>query len=567
LAHGHASFRSRHRVLLWVAGGLLAVLVALGVAMAVVAHRAEPFVRARIVEAIGARFHARVELDSFHISLGNGLRGEWGLWAEGRGLRIWPPAQVEGVSAPSPPPPIQPLIRLDEFRFHAPLRYEPGTPVVISMVELNGLAVHVPPRSHFLHAAANASNVADASQPKPGASAVRFLVDTIVCRRAQLVLENGNPEKLPVEIDFAQFKLTGISTHGAMHYDASLTNPRPRGAIHTTGDFGPWQVEDPGESAVAGEYRFDNADLADFKGIAGILNSTGHYRGTLRDLAVDGETDTPDFRLSHFDNALALHTQFHARVDGTDGDTWLDDVDATLGRSHLDVQGKIVRVLAAEAGGPPHSIGHDIALTVNVDRGRIEDFVHLASHGSTPLLTGNLKLKTTLHIPPGPAPVHERMKLNGQFLLDDAKFASEKVQDRIKSLSLRGQGRPGEVKTTDSASMRSQMQGDFQLAAGIVTLPSLTYTVPGAVIQLKGTYGLEGGALAFTGTAKTDATVSQMVGGWKGLLLKPADRFFKKDGAGAEVPVHIGGTREKPEFGVDLKSMKSTTPQRPGENQ
>jgi len=33
-----------------------------------------------------------------------------------------------------------------------------------------------------------------------------------------------------------------------------------------------------------------------------------------------------------------------------------------------------------------------------------------------------------------------------------------------------------------------------------------------------------------------EATVSKMVGGWKGLLLKPADRFFKKNGAGTEVP-------------------------------
>jgi hypothetical protein len=110
------------------------------------------------------------------------------------------------------------------------------------------------------------------------------------------------------------------------------------------------------------------------------------------------------------------------------------------------------------------------------------------------------------------------------------------------------------------------MQGDFRLADGVVTLPSLTYTVPGAVIQLKGTYGLEGGALAFTGTAKTQATVSQMVGGWKGLLLKPADRFFKKDGAGTEVLVHIGGPREKPEFGINFDRMKSTVPQQPGQN-
>jgi hypothetical protein len=83
------------------------------------------------------------------------------------------------------------------------------------------------------------------------------------------------------------------------------------------------------------------------------------------------------------------------------------------------------------------------------------------------------------------------------------------------------------------------MQGNFQMANGVITLPALAYTVPGADIQLKGTYGVEGGALNFIGTAKLDATVSEMVGGIAGLLLKPADRFFKKDGAGTEIPIHI----------------------------
>jgi hypothetical protein len=56
-----------------------------------------------------------------------------------------------------------------------------------------------------------------------------------------------------------------------------------------------------------------------------------------------------------------------------------------------------------------------------------------------------------------------------------------------------------------------------------------------------------------------------MVGGWKGLLLKPADRFFKKNGAGTEVPIHIAGTYKNPEFGVDVKGMPHTHPQRPDE--
>jgi hypothetical protein len=61
---------------------------------------------------------------------------------------------------------------------------------------------------------------------------------------------------------------------------------------------------------------------------------------------------------------------------------------------------------------------------------------------------------------------------------------------------------------------------------------------------------VEGGVLNFAGTAKMQATLSQVVGGWKGLLLKPVDPFFKKDGVGTKVPIHIAGTREKPEFGI-----------------
>ncbi len=98
-------------------------------------------------------------------------------------------------------------------------------------------------------------------------------------------------------------------------------------------------------------------------------------------------------------------------------------------------------------------------------------------------------------------------------------------------------------------------------------LPNLKYTVPGAEIDLKGSYGIDGGNLNFAGFARTDAKVSQLVGGWKGLLLKPADRLFKKDGAGTQVPIHIDGTRENPKFGIDLKRMKHTAPQIPGQSQ
>ncbi len=375
------------------------------------------------------------------------------------------------------------------------------------------------------------------------------------------------PGKLPLEFTIARLKLTNIASGEAINFDAELTNPRPRGKVSTTGSIGPWQGVDFGEAPLQGEYRMEQAELASFKGIAGTLNSTGHFAGTLRDLTVEGETETPDFRLTHFGNGMRLTTRFHARVDGTNGDTWLEPVEAVLGQSHFNVKGSIVRLRGVVMDGAQQYGGHEIALGVNVDRGRIEDFLRLASRSAAPLLSGDVKVKTSLRIPPGPAPVHERLKLDGWFALENARFSSEKIQGRIAELSLRGQGRPEELKSADPASILSKMQGNFQMADGVVTLPALIYTVPGAAIQLKGIYGIEGGVLNFDGSAKMDASVSKMVGGWKGLLMTPADRFFKKDGAGTEFPIHIEGTREDPKFTIDFGRMKASFPQRPAEKQ
>ena len=77
--------RHKRRRFFRVLVGLAVALAIAAAALALVLRRVEPMLRARIVAALEERFHARVELDQFHISLANGLQ------AEGKGLRIWPP--------------------------------------------------------------------------------------------------------------------------------------------------------------------------------------------------------------------------------------------------------------------------------------------------------------------------------------------------------------------------------------------------------------------------------------------------------------------------------------------
>jgi hypothetical protein len=573
------SFGRRHPVLKWTAVCLLAIFVALAAAGVVLAHRAEPMLRARIVEELREHFHARVELDSFHVSLLGGLR------AEGKGLRIWPPAEVHGVTIPATDDE-KPLISLDEFHFRAPLHYKPGQPIRISVVQLRGLTVDMPPKSRFTHdvgagaaEADTANSVNSASGPRAESKVkealLHFVVNSIDCSNVRLILEPGKPGKEPLEFAISSLKLTDIRGGGEMTFNADLTNARPVGIIQTSGSFGPWSVEDPAASAITGEYTFHHANLADFKGIAGILDSTGKYHGELRDLTVDGVTETPDFRLTTFGTPMNLHTRFHALVDATNGDTWLEPVEATLGDSNFTAQGEVVGMptgamppSADNPSGAPSPGGHDISLMVVIPRGRMEDFLRLTSKNGIPLMTGQLTLKSALEIPPGKAPVHERIRLKGHFTLDDAQFTSEKIQDRMAELSFRGQGDPkGAKQNNGGAAVRATMDSDFTLNNGVIALPDLKYSMPGADITVAGAYGMQGGRLDFTGTAKMDATVSQMLGGWKGLLAKPVDRFFKKDGAGTVVPIHIDGTRESPRFSVDFNRMKTTSPQSPNQSQ
>ena len=67
---------------------------------------------------------------------------------------------------------------------------------------------------------------------------------------------------------------------------------------------------------------------------------------------------------------MPLHTDFHAIVDGTDGDTYLDPVKATVLHSSFTARGKIVRM-----NNPP---GHDIELDVALGHATIEDLLRSA---------------------------------------------------------------------------------------------------------------------------------------------------------------------------------------------
>ena len=267
---------------------------------------------------------------------------------------------------------------------------------------------------------------------------------------------------------------------------------------------------------------------------------------------MDGKTDTPDFQVKISGHKVPLHTDFHAIVDATDGDTYLQPVKARFLHSSLVARGYVVRIQ-----GEP---GRHVYLNVTMDQARVEDLLRLGVRTDPPVMVGQVKLHTTLDLPPGPQDVAHKLRLQGNFAIVNGRFSSAKIQSSIDQLSLRSQGQV-ELATQQARDgkmqlARSQMQGDFQLEDASLRLSNLRYDIPGAAIKLAGIYSLDGAKFNFAGTADMQATVSRMVGGWRGVLLMPFDRMFQKNGAGAEVPFKIDGTRSDPHFGLDFDRLK-----------
>lgn len=555
------------RWLLWIGGIVLILLIALAVTADILFHRAAPILKASLIDTLQKRFHAKVELDDLRVSILDGF------WVEGTGLRIWLPEAATPDPANTEPWRTEPWIAADRLKFHASWRILPGKPIEVSVIHVEGARVQLPPKEDRPQLNQKGSDTD--SQPTSGKGIFhmpQIQIHRVECEQAQLIIERrnepGKPAKDPLDFELHKITLIPSGNGGPIGFSVDMVNAKPIGTIHSTGHFGPLAPaipSDPGALPVDGDYSFDNADLSTIKGIAGILSSTGHYAGTLREINVDGQTQTPDFRLesSHKGTGVLLTTKFHAIVDGTTGNTQLQPVDATLGHTHFIARGEVVRAQDAGTGnGDPKAHGHDITLDVTMDRGRIDDILAIAADAEKPFMTGNLTLRTAFHLPPNPPgqrlPVFDRLQLNGQFHLSNTRFNNANMQGKIADLSLRGQGKPDEVKTTDPNTILSGVQGHFTLGGGSLQLPDLDYSVPGAHILAHGVYGLQGGTLSFEGDAKLDAELSNVIGGWKGLLLKPMDRVLKKNGAGTDVPIHVQGTRKEPKFGVDFDRLGKT---------
>ena len=506
----------------WIAVFLLLAVIVVTAVAEFILHRAEPILKGRVVETLSTRFDSRVEMAGFRVSVLKGLE------VSGDNLRIYPTDEVMAAGAKNP------LIELARFSFHADIRGLFLKPMHVGTVYVNGMAIHIPPREVRQQAPKNDRHLGK----------IKIVVDEIVCDDSTLAIETAKPDKDPKEFDLKHIVMHNVGPYAPWRYDATLVNAIPTGDIHATGTFGPWVNESPGDSEVTGKYTFDHADLNTIHGIGGVLSSSGEFTGQLNRIEVDGTTDVSDFSLDTANHPMPLRTKFHAIVDGTSGDTYLQPVEAKLGQSEFTCAGAVINVKGK---------GHIIDVDAMVPNGRIQDFLELGVKQRPVLMTGRLNMKAKLHIRPGDERVAEKLRLSGRFRLNAIHFTNPEWQDKVDMLSLRARGEAKQAKP-GADDVSSLMSGEFVMSSGKMSFQKLDYSLPGADVNLTGDYSLDGDQLAFKGKIRTKAALSNMVATWwKSWLLKPVDPFFRKNGAGAEIPIKISGSRGAPKFGLELR--------------
>ena len=123
------------------------------------------------------------------------------------------------------------------------------------------------------------------------------------------------------------------------------------------------------------------------------------------------------------------------------------------------------------------------------------------------------------------------------------------MQKKVNELSRRASAHIDEAP--GSHRVGSNFEGRFTLDDSRLTLPTVSFDVPGALVELHGQYGMRKEDIAFNGNLYMDAKLSQTVTGFKSLLLKAVDPWFRRNGK-TVVPLRISGSRANPKFGVDV---------------
>lgn len=367
--------------------------------------------------------------------------------------------------------------------------------------------------------------------------------DQVEARNSVVAFVRGPEEKQSRTFAIYEVTLKSFAPGKEIHYNATVRIPQPEGEIQVSGIFGPLTgtLE---SSRLAGAFTLKHANLGSFEALTGSLDGTGEFDGPVDSLQMKGSTDSPDFGSRSTKHSLPLRTDFVAVVNGANGDIQFKDVKAMLGKSAIHATGQ----LAAS----PHGGDRVLSLHITSDDSNIQDLMALFLH-SKPPLAGQTRFAMEVQLPQNSRKFDDRIKMDARFGIRQSHFTHSTTEEKISKLSEQAQGNP---KDTDPPAVLTNLLGDVKLADGTARFSRLDLAIPGASANLQGTYNLDSDAVNLHGTMHTSVKLSKATTGFKAFFMKVTEALKHTPKQGATVPVHITGTYDKPEFGIDATAEK-----------
>ena len=244
---------------------------------------------------------------------------------------------------------------------------------------------------------------------------------------------------------------------------------------------------------------------------------------------------------------MHLTSNFQAVVDGTNGDTFLTRVESHFGRTSVISQGDVK--------SRPAQRGKTAMLTLSISQGRIEDLLRLFTGSARPAETGDVRLQTKVELPPGPESFIRRLRLDGTLGIGGGRFTDPNIQKPVNRLAESARGETKDQEEVDAATVLSNLKGHFSADDGIAKLSSVSFTEPGTLAEIDGTYNLVNKKLNLRGVLHTSGKLADTTSGFKSAVLKAVNPFLKKKSI-TVVPFVITGTSSDPSFALDLDAKR-----------
>ncbi len=128
------------------------------------------------------------------------------------------------------------------------------------------------------------------------------------------------------------------------------------------------------------------------------------------------------------------------------------------------------------------------------------------------------------------------------------------IQDPVNRIAESAQGDTKQQEGRDAETVLSNLKGSVSASGGVAKRANISFTEPGTLAQIDGTYNLLDKSLDLHGVLRTTGKLSDTKSGFKAVVLKALGPFLKKKSM-TVVPFVIKGTSSNPSFALDLARM------------